>query len=647
MLAMEAGGVDVIELGIPFSEPSADGPVIRECHEVALWYKVDFKMCLKFISEARLKGPWTRVTERAEEKKNINEGYYNSVFSYGEQAAVVEAKEAGANGFLITDLPFEEAFQFQVLCARSGLSYVPLIAPNTSDSRIRLLASKADSFIYLGPTGARSQVASSLPELVTRIRKLAVRAGGIPIPLVVGFGISTAAQFDYVGRLGNGVVVGSKLIEVVNSKRIPIDALTKFCEEICGRRRPIASTPSSPPNPPTATAPDSLVNARPGRFGIFGGRYLPEAFIGSLLELESCYRQAMADPKFQAELRSHYSYLNRPSELYFAQRLSAHVGGAKIWLKREDLTLTGSHKINNVLGQILLARRLGKTHIVAECAAGHHGLATATLCKKFALKCSIFIGEEDLRRRPDSVRKIENLGAKVVIVTSGNKKLKDAINDAMSAWASDFDSTHYLIGSAIGPHPYPTIVRDFQRVIGEEIQEQLQARQGRLPDAVVACVGGGSNAIGAFHPFIEQPSVRLVGVEAGGTGIDEEQHSASLTKGTRGIFHGALTYVLQDQAGKICTSHSISAGLDYPAVGPELAWLKETGRAEFCSATDFEAIQGIKICAEFEDFLPSIEAAHAVNRTIQVAKELGKAADVVLCLSGRGEPNFEGVLSQT
>ncbi|WAR62106.1 hypothetical protein PtB15_14B200 [Puccinia triticina] len=648
MLAMEAGGVDIIELGIPFSEPSADGPVIRECHEVALWYKVDFKMCLKFISEARSMGLKAPVILMGKWMC-----YYNSIFSYGEKAAVVEAKAVGASGFLITDLPLEEAFQFQVLCARSGLSYVPLIAPNTTDSRIRSLASKADSFIYvisqacLGSTGARSQVSSSLPELVTRIRKLAVRAGGIPIPLVVGFGISTAAQFDYVGRLANGAVVGSKLIEVVNSKRIPIDALTKFCEEICGRR-PAGSTPSSLSRPSTAApGPSSLENSSPGRFGVFGGRYLPEAFIGSLLDLEKCYRQAMADPSFQAELRSHYEYLNRPSELHFAQRLSAHVGGAKIWFKREDLNLTGSHKVNNVLGQILLARRLGKTRIIAESGSGHHGFATASLCAKFGMECVIYMGEEDVRRRENSVLKIKALDAKVVTVSSGNKKLKDAINEAMCAWASDFASTHYLIGSAIGPHPLPTLVRDFQSVIGREIKEQLQARQGKLPDAVVACVGGGSNAIGTFYPLIDEPSVRLVGVEAGGNGIDDEQHSAALSKGTKGIFHGALTYVLQDQAGKIFNSRSISAGLDYPAVGPELAWLKETGRAEFCSATDFEAIQGVKICAEFEEILPSIESAHAVNKTIAVAKELGKACDVVLCLSGKGEPNFEGVLSQT
>ncbi|KAH9443969.1 hypothetical protein Pst134EB_026357 [Puccinia striiformis f. sp. tritici] len=639
MLAMEAGGVDVIELGIPYSEPFADGPTIRETHEVALWYKVTFKICLQFISEARSKGLKAPV---------ILMGYYHSIFSYGEQAAVTEAKQAGANGFLITDLPYEEAIQFQVICSRSELSYVPLIAPNTSDSRIKSLASKADSFIYvisqLGPTGARDQVSSSLEGLLTRIRRLTVRAGGIPIPLVVGFGISTAAHFDYVGRIADGVVVGSKLIQVVNSQKIPIKALTEFCEEICGRRRPASFQPhKSSPTP----EPSSLIGNRPGRFGGFGGQYLPEAFIGSLVALETCYQQAISDPKFDVELRSHYEYLNRPSQLHLAQRLTAHVGGAKIWFKREDLNQTGSHKINNVIGQILLARRLGKSRIIAESAAGHHGFATASLCKKFGLECAIYMGADDVERRPDSVLNIKALGAQVVIVSTGDKKIKDAIHEAMGAWASDFESSYYLIGSAIGPHPFPTIVRNFQSVIGAEIQEQLQASHGKLPDAVIACVGGGSNAIGAFFPFIDEPSVRLVGVEAGGNGLDNEQHSAALTKGTKGILHGSLTYILEDQAGKIFNSRSIAAGLDYPAVGPELASLKEDGRAEFCSATDVEAIQGIKICLEFEEILPAIETAHAINKTIQVAKELGKGYDVVLCLSGRGEPNFEGVLSQT
>ncbi|POV99070.1 hypothetical protein PSTT_13991 [Puccinia striiformis] len=626
MLAMEAGGVDVIELGIPYSEPFADGPTIRETHEVS---NSTF-MSLKKVSSSTHPH---NATQWEFDWLNWVFGktfcYYHSIFSYGEQAAVIEAKQAGANGFLITDLPYEEAIQFQVICSRSELSYVPLIAPNTSDSRIKSLASKADSFIYvisqLGPTGARDQVSSSLEGLLTRIRRLTVRAGGIPIPLVVGFGISTAAHFDYVGRIADGVVVGSKLIQVVNSQKIPIKALTEF------------STPET----------SSLIGDRPGRFGGFGGQYLPEAFIGSLVALETCYQQAISDPKFDVELRSHYEYLNRPSQLHLAQRLTAHVGGAKIWFKREDLNQTGSHKINNVIGQILLARRLGKSRIIAESAAGHHGFATASLCKKFGLECAIYMGADDVERRPDSVLNIKALGAQVVIVSTGDKKIKDAIHEAMGAWASDFESSYYLIGSAIGPHPFPTIVRNFQSVIGAEIQEQLQASHGKLPDAVIACVGGGSNAIGAFFPFIDEPSVRLVGVEAGGNGLDNEQHSAALTKGTKGILHGSLTYILEDQAGKIFNSRSIAAGLDYPAVGPELASLKEDGRAEFCSATDVEAIQGIKICLEFEEILPAIETAHAINKTIQVAKELGKGYDVVLCLSGRGEPNFEGVLSQT
>lgn len=335
--------------------------------------------------------------------------------------------------------------------------------------------------------------------------------------------------------------------------------------------------------------------------------------------------------------------MGRPSKLQLASRLTEKCGGARIWLKREDLNHTGAHKINNALGQALLAIRLGKKRIIAETGAGQHGVATATICAKFGLECIVYMGSEDIRRQALNVFRMRMLGAKVVPVTSGSRTLKDAINEAMRDWVSNVTTTHYLVGSAIGPHPFPTIVRDFQSVIGQETKEQMQAKLGKLPDVVVACVGGGSNAIGMFHPFINDTSVRLVGVEAGGDGVDTGKHSATLAAGVPGVLHGTRTYLMQDKNGQITETHSISAGLDYPGVGPEHAWLKDSSRAEYVAVTDREALMGFRSLCELEGIIPALESAHAVYHAMQLAPKLPADKDVVITLSGRGDKDIQSV----
>jgi len=385
------------------------------------------------------------------------------------------------------------------------------------------------------------------------------------------------------------------------------------------------------------------LSSLPARFGEFGGQYVPEALVDCLVELEEAHKNACADPEFWKEFESFYGYMNRPSKLYFAERLTEETGGAKIWLKREDLNHTGSHKINNAIGQILLAKRLGKKRIIAETGAGQHGVATATVCARFGLECVIYMGAEDVRRQALNVFRIRMLGAKVIPVSSGSNTLKDAINEAMRDWVTNLATTHYLVGSAIGPHPFPTIVRDFQRVIGREIKTQLAEVRGKLPDVVVACVGGGSNAIGTFYDFIPDKDVCLVGVEAGGEGVDTQFHSATLALGTPGVLHGVRTYLLQSATGQIIETHSISAGLDYPGVGPEHAWLKDSGRAQYLVANDEQALRGFRMLTQLEGIIPALESAHAIWGGVQLAKTLPKDNDVVICLSGRGDKDVEQI----
>ena len=377
-----------------------------------------------------------------------------------------------------------------------------------------------------------------------------------------------------------------------------------------------------------------------GAFGPFGGQFAPETLMPALAELDDAWAEAQADPAFAANLDAMLrDYVGRETPLTHAERLSEQLGGAQIWLKREDLAHTGAHKINNALGQVLLAQRMGKPRIIAETGAGQHGVATATACARFGIECVVYMGEEDVRRQALNVFRMNLLGAEVVPVTSGARTLKDAINESIRDWVTNVRNTHYLIGSAIGPHPYPVIVRELQSCIGREAKDQLQEKIGRLPDVAIACVGGGSNAIGLFHPLINDP-VRLIGVEAAGEGLDA-RHAATLSAGAPGVLHGTRTYVLQDEHGQITEAHSISAGLDYPGVGPEHAWLMLTERAEYVSVTDDEALDGLKLLSETEGIIPALETAHAIAYAAKIAPSMSSDEVILLGLSGRGDKDVE------
>ena len=378
-----------------------------------------------------------------------------------------------------------------------------------------------------------------------------------------------------------------------------------------------------------------------GRFGAFGGRFVAETLMPLILEVEQAYEAAKADPAFQPELDRYLKdYVGRPSPLWFAERLTSHFGGAKIYFKREELNHTGAHKINACMGQILLARRMGKTRIIAETGAGQHGVATATVCALFGLPCTVYMGATDVERQKPNVFRMKLLGAEVKPVTSGAATLKDAMNEALRDWVANVRDTYYLIGTVAGPHPYPMMVRDFQSIIGEETRRQLQQAEGRLPDVAIACIGGGSNAMGLFHSFLDEPSVKLIGVEAAGHGLDTAQHASSLLRGRPGVLHGNRTYLLQDADGQIQEAHSISAGLDYPGIGPEHSWLYETGRVEYVAATDDEALEAFQLCTRTEGIIPALEPAHALAHVGKIAPGMGRDEIIVLNLSGRGDKDI-------
>ncbi len=379
-----------------------------------------------------------------------------------------------------------------------------------------------------------------------------------------------------------------------------------------------------------------------GRFGPYGGRFVSETLMPLILELEAEYEKAKADPAFWAEMEDLWKhYVGRPSPLYFAERLTERLGGAKIYMKRDELNHTGAHKINNVLGQILLARRMGKTRIIAETGAGQHGVATATVCARFGLECVVYMGAHDVERQAPNVFRMRLLGAKVVPVTSGRGTLKDAMNDALRDWVTNVRNTFYCIGTVAGPHPYPAMVRDFQSIIGKEARAQILEREGRLPDVLVAAIGGGSNAMGLFYPFLDDKEVRIIGVEAGGKGVDERmEHCASLNGGRPGVLHGNKTYLLQDADGQILEGYSISAGLDYPGVGPEHAWLRDTGRAEYVAITDAEALEAFRLCCETEGIIPALEPSHALAHVTKIAPEMERDRIIVMNMCGRGDKDI-------
>eukprot|EP00123_Amoebidium_parasiticum_P018301 comp24164_c0_seq1/m.44070 comp24164_c0_seq1/g.44070 ORF comp24164_c0_seq1/g.44070 comp24164_c0_seq1/m.44070 type:complete len:690 (-) comp24164_c0_seq1:243-2312(-) len=629
LLSLQAGGADVIEIGVPFTDPIADGPTIQYANQVALDHGTNsYADCLDIVREARSQGLTLPV---------VFMGYYNPIVAYGEQQLISDCKAAGVNGFIVVDLPPEESLAFRRVCRDQGLSFVPLIAPTTTDERMAHLCKCADSFIYCvsltGVTGERTELSADLPNFVARLR------ANTQLPLAIGFGVSTREHFEQVAALGDGVVIGSAIIRTVAAaakEGTDIgEAAKSYCQGVAKAQAPATAGTSS--HTYKTAAFDSQENDTCFRFGAFGGRYVPETLVSALDELDKQYAQAKADPAFWEEFKSYYQYIGRPSSLHLASRMTEAAGGARIWLKREDLNHTGSHKINNAIGQALLAKRLGKRRIIAETGAGQHGVATATVCAMLDLDLTVYMGAEDVERQALNVFRMELLGAKVVPVESGARTLKDAINEAMRDWVTNITTTHYLIGSVIGPYPFPMIVRDFQSVIGKEAREQMLESAGKLPDYVVACVGGGSNAMGIFHPFINDKEVQLVGVEAGGDGVETGRHSATLSAGKPGVLHGTRTYLLQDDKGQITATHSISAGLDYPGVGPEHAWLKDQLRAQYTSVTDRQALEGFLQMSQLEGIIPALESAHAAYHALKLAKTLPKDKDVLVCVSGRGD----------
>lgn len=633
----QAGGVDIIELGVPFSDPIADGPTIQVANITALNNGITVAKTLELVKASRDAGVTVPI---------ILMGYYNPILHYGEEQLIKDAKSAGANGFIVVDLPPEDAVKFRGNCSQYGLSYIPLVAPSTTDERLALLSEIADSFIYvvskMGTTGAATNVSSGISELVARVRKYSGET-----PLAVGFGVSTREHFVSVGSVADGVVIGSKVVTLIgeSAEGERGETAQKYVEQILSNREITPFDANVTDDYKKRDEPQFEEEHKfSPRFGNFGGQYVPEALHACLRQLERAFEDAVADPAFWEEFRGLYQYIGRPSSFHKAERLTEHAGGAQIWLKREDLNHTGSHKINNALAQVLLARRLGKKEIIAETGAGQHGVATATACAKFGLKCTVFMGAEDVRRQALNVFRMRILGAEVVAVTNGTKTLRDATSEAFRNWVTNLDTTHYVVGSAIGPHPYPTLVRTFQSVIGQEAKEQFKAlNDGKLPDAIVACVGGGSNSTGIFSPFEHDTSVKLLGVEAGGDGIDTGIHSATLTAGAPGVFHGVKTYVLQDNDGQIHDTHSVSAGLDYPGVGPELAAWKASGRAEFIAATDAEALAGFRLLSQLEGIIPALESSHAIFGAVELAKTMKPDQHIIINVSGRGDKDVQSV----
>ena len=640
---MQEGGASIIELGIPYTDPQADGTTIQQTNQVAIKAGTsNIPQCLAMVTEARAKGLTVPV---------VLMGYYNPFFQFGIEDMCAQAKAAGADGFIVVDLPPEEGAELAHACNKHGLSNIPLIAPTTTDERIGHLAATASTFIYCvsttGVTGARAELPPDLNDFIGRVRSQT------DLPLAVGFGISTPAMVQSVANVGDGVVVGSAILKAVqragDTTEERVAAVKKIVAELtAGCKQGSAATNQATilgRKPEDAVADEIAKLSIKSRFGKFGGQFIPETLSEAFREIEAEYAKIKDDPDFLAELDEYRrDFVGGPTPLHKADRLTEMCGGATIWLKREDLAHTGAHKINNAIGQAILAKKIGKPRIIAETGAGQHGVATATICAKLGLDCTVYMGAVDCERQKLNVFRMNTLGAKVVPVKEGQATLKDAINEAMREWVTNVRDTHYLIGSAVGPHPFPTIVRDFQSVMGNEMKAQMKEKAGKLPDVVIACVGGGSNAIGAFYPFVEDKTVELHGVEAAGHGIDkDEQHCATLTKGTPGVLQGALTYVIQEKSGQTLNTHSVSAGLDYPGVGPEHAHLKDCGRAKYLAVTDDEALEGFKMMCEYEGIIPALETSHAIYYAIQLAKTLPKDKDIVINMSGRGDKDMPQV----
>ena len=641
LLAMQEEGVSVIELGIPYTDPQADGASIQITNQKAIKNGVsELPTCLSMIKKARDQGLTIPV---------VLMGYYNPFYQYGLEKLCLETKEAGGDGFIIVDLPPEEGTELASSCQKHGLSNIPLVAPTSSDERITYLCESASTFIYCvsvtGVTGSRADLPEDLPDFIGRVRSKT------ELPLAVGFGVNSAVHCQQIAGIADGVVVGSAITNSIEalgndaSSEDRVGAVRKLVSDLIGgctqMENPANQATSLGQIPGGDLAAIEARNAK-ARFGRFGGQFIPETLSEAFREIEEAYDAVKDDATFHAEIdRYRRDFVGGPTPVHKAERLTELAGGATIWLKREDLAHTGAHKINNAIGQALLAKRIGKPRIIAETGAGQHGVATATVCAMLGLHCTVYMGAVDCERQKLNVFRMNTLGAKVVPVQDGQRTLKDAINEAMRDWVTNVRDTHYLIGSAVGPHPFPIIVRDFQSVMGNEMKVQMMEKAGKLPDAVVACVGGGSNAIGAFHPFVEDAGVELYGVEAAGHGIEkDEEHCATLSKGTPGVLQGAMTYVIQEKSGQTLNTHSISAGLDYPGVGPEHAHLKDIGRAKYVAVTDEQALEGFKLMCEYEGIIPALETSHAIYYAVELAKELGPGKDLIINMSGRGDKDM-------
>jgi len=682
LLELEKNGCDVIELGVPFSDPMADGSVIEAASVVALKNGVVYSDVLKYAAEARKQGLTVPL---------LLMGYYNSFLAAGVEETCKASAEAGVDGFIIVDLPVEEGWRvMSPAAARNNLSLVPLASPTSGAERIEQAAAAAlnpiPGMVYvvslLGVTGMRDQEAAAVKaarlaeckSVVESLRDAAVKLGAKreDLPVVVGFGITQRSHVEEFGTFADGCVVGSKIVQEIG--RGGVAAAGKIVRELSGgpmqptgRKATYAKSEKS-----AATLAAEKKHADKWNFGesVFGGRFIPETLMVAHKELEEAWNKWKVDPGFKEELATlRRDFIGGPTPLYHAKRLTAHCGGAQIWFKREELAHTGAHKINNAIGQALLAMKLGKKRIIAETGAGQHGVATAAACALLDLECIVYMGAVDCERQKLNCFRMTEMGAKVVPVQSGSRTLKDAVNEALRDWVTNIRTTHYIIGSAVGPHPFPDIVRDLQSVIGIEARAQMLNQTtgetghptftngpGRLPDTVVACVGGGSNAIGMFHAFLgdvhesKQASnghVSIVGVEAGGEhgpwlpdGQETDQHAATLTNGVIGVLHGSRTYLLQTPDGQIKETHSISAGLDYPGVGPQHAQLKFSGRVDYKFATDSQALDAQRLISRKEGIVPALEPSHALHITCELAKKMRPDQIVLVNLCGRGDKDM-------
>ena len=684
MLELEKNGTDVIELGVPFSDPMADGSIIEAASVVALKNGVQYSDVLKYAAEARKQGLKVPV---------LLMGYYNSFLAAGVEETCKAAKEAGVDGFIIVDLPVEEGWRIMSpAAARNNLSLVPLASPTSGAERIEQAAAAAlnpiPGMVYvvslLGTTGMRDQEASEVKKarlaecksVVESIRDAAVKLGHKrdDLPIVVGFGITQRAHVEEFGEFADGCVVGTKIIHEMGKGGVA--AAGKLVRELSGGPLASSGTHVAKFRKTEKTAKElaeEKKHADKWNFGetVFGGRFIPETLMVAHKELEEAWNKWKVDPGFKAELAQlRRDFIGGPTPLYHMKRLSKAMGGAQIWAKREELAHTGAHKINNAVGQALLAMKLGKKRIIAETGAGQHGVATAAACALLDLECVVYMGAVDCERQKLNCFRMTEMGATVVPVQSGSRTLKDAVNEALRDWVTNIRTTHYIIGSAVGPHPFPDIVRDLQAVIGHEARAQMLNQTsegefahptftngpGRLPDTVVACVGGGSNAIGMFTAFLPDthPSkeaanghVRIVGVEAGGEhgpwlpdGTETDKHAATLTNGVIGVLHGSRTYLLQTNDGQIKETHSISAGLDYPGVGPQHAMLKFTGRVDYKYATDSQALDAQRLVSRKEGILPALEPSHAMHITMELAKTMRPDQIVLVNLCGRGDKDM-------